>query len=400
MLACNPRMTSFVVFSSVLLATIAARLRWSVGLASIQVHPCNRRQAMKSNVERWRGVAAWMGLVCLGLLPASSLSAQEPKLRATLKGHTGAVVGLAFSPDSKTLASASYDGTLKTWDLTTGKERATLGEYRGCLGFVAFSPDGKTLATGAIGSPGGFPDLWDVKLWDVATGKIRTTLKANTDDLLIDDLLTGAAGEYVHSVAFSPDGKTLAAMNGDVTLWDLANNTERVTLTGHIEEDQKTSEPAYGVMSVAFSPDGKTLAAASRDMTVKVWDVATSRRSTLSGHTHAVYSVSFSPDGKTLASASGDKTVRLWDLATNKERATLKGHTESVMSVSFSPDGRTLASASYDKTVKLWDVTTVKERVTLKGIEAVWSVAFSPDGRMLAAAGGRELKVWDIATDK
>ena len=78
-------------------------------------------------------------------------------------------------------------------------------------------------------------------------------------------------------------------------------------------------------MSVAFSPDGKTLAAASYDMTVKVWDVATAKRSTLSGHTHAVYSVSFSPDGKTLASASGDKTVRLWDLATNKERATLKG---------------------------------------------------------------------------
>ena len=194
---------------------------------------------MKSNVERWRGVAAWMGLVCLGLLTASSLSAQEPKLRATLGGHTGAVVGLAFSPDSKTLASASYDGTLKTWDMTTGKERATLGEYKGCLGYVAFSPDGKTLATGAIGSPVGFPDLGDVRLWDVATGKIRTTLKANTDDLL-----TGAAGEYVHSVAFSPDGKTLAAMNGDVTLWDLATNKERVTLTGHTKEDKETSEPA------------------------------------------------------------------------------------------------------------------------------------------------------------
>lgn len=322
----------------------------SFGLASIQVHPCNRGQAMKSNVERWRGVAAWMGLVCLGLLPASSLSAQEPRLRATLKGHTGEVVGLAFSPDSKTLASASYDGTLKSWDMTTGKERATLGEYRGCLGYVAFSPDGKTLASGAIGSPFPLPDLGDVRLWDVATGKVRTTLKENTDDLLIDDLLTGAAGEDVHSVAFSPDGKTLAA--------------------------------------------------ASRDMTVKVWDVATAKRSTLSGHTHAVYSVSFSPDGKTLASASGDKTVRLWDLATNKERATLKGHTESVMSVAFSPDGNILASASRDKTVKLWDVATGKERVTLKGTPAVWSVAFSPDGRMLASAGGRELKVWDIATDK
>ena len=104
-----------------------------------------------------------MGVVCLGLLPASSLLAQEPKLRATLKGHTDKVVAVAFSPDGKTLASASYDGTLKLWDMAIGKERATLGEYRGCLGCVAFSPDGKTLASGAIGSPGGLPDLQEVK---------------------------------------------------------------------------------------------------------------------------------------------------------------------------------------------------------------------------------------------
>jgi len=322
-----------------------------VRLASIQVHPGNRRRAMKVNVARWRGVAAWMGLVCLGLLPASSLSAQEPKLRATLKGHTGAVVGLAFSPDSKTLASASYDGTLKLWDMNTGKERATLGEYMGCLGYVTFSPDGKTLASGAIGAPFGLPDLGDVKLWDVATGKVRTTLKENDD--------------YVHSVAFSPDGKTLASVNGDVTLWDLADNHNRATITGHTKEEKETSEDVKPGMYVAFSPDGKTL-----------------------------------------ASTSGDKTVRLWDLAANKERANLMGHTESVTSAAFSPDGKTLASASYDKTVKLWDVATGKERVTLKGTLAVNSVAFSPDGRMLAAACGSvvnapgELKVWDIATGK
>ena len=143
---------------------------------------------MKSNLERYREVAVWIGLVCLGLLPASSLSAQEPKLRATLMGHTDAVVGLAFSPDSKTLASASYDGTLKSWDMTTGKERATLGEYKGCLGYVAFSPDGKTLASGAIGSPVDLPDLGDVRLWDVATGKVRTNLKANIDDLFTGDI--------------------------------------------------------------------------------------------------------------------------------------------------------------------------------------------------------------------
>ncbi len=350
---------------------------------------------MKPNLERGRRVAAWLALACLALLSVSSLSAKEPKLRATLKGHSGAVVAVAISPDSKTLVSASHDGRLKLWDVTTGKEQATLGEYRGCLGCVAFSSDGKTLASGAIGSPVDFPDLYQVNLWDVATGKVRGTM-GDTMEM-----------STFYSVAFSPDGKTLAAAGDEtVKLWDLATKKERATLQGHTKEDRETTEPAYPVESVAFSPDGKTLAAASHDMTVKVWDVATSRRSTLQGHTHAVYSVAFSLDNKTLASSSGDKTVKLWDLATNKERATLQGHTESVMSIAFSPNGKILASAGVDKSVKLWDVATGKELATLQGTEAVWSVAFSPDGKTLASAGGSisnapgELKLWDVATGK
>ena len=180
------------------------------GQASVEVHTNSRKQAMTQNVKQGRQVAAWLGLACLGLLPVSFLSAQEPQLRATLKGHTNAVVAVAFSPDRQTLASASYDGTLKLWDVTTGKERATLGEYRGCLGCVAFSPDGKTLASGAIGSPAALPDLKQVKLWDVATSKVRTTVEGNT--------------YFIHSVAFSPDGKTRASVNGDKTvkLWNVA----------------------------------------------------------------------------------------------------------------------------------------------------------------------------------
>ena len=350
---------------------------------------------MTPYVKRGRWVTGWLALACLGLLQVSPLSAQEPKLRATLKGHTGAVVAVAFSPDSKTLVSASHDGRLKLWDVTIGKKQATLGTYRGCLGCVAFSSDGKTLASGAIGSPGSFPDLYQVNLWDVATGKVRTAM-GDTMEM-----------STFYSVAFSPDGKTLAAAGDEtVKLWDLATGKERATFQGHTEADEESTGAVHRVKSVAFSPDGKTLAAASYDRTVKVWDVATARRSTLQGHTHAVYSVAFSPDGKTLASASGDKTVKLWDLATNKERATLQGHTESVMSVAFSPNGKILASAGYDKSVKLWDMATGKELATLKGTEAVWSVAFSPDGKTLAAAVGSisnapgELKLWDVATDE
>ena len=334
-------------------------------------------------------------VVCLGLLQVSPLSAQEPKLRVACKGHTGAVVAVAFSPDSKTLVSASHDGRLKLWDAATGKEQATLGEYRGCLGCVAFSSDGKTLASGAIGSPIPFPDLYQVNLWDVATGKIRTTM-GETMEM-----------STFYSVAFSPDGKTLAAAGDEtVKLWDLATGKERATFQVQTEADEESTGAVYVVKSVAFSPDGNTLAAASYDMTVKLWDVTTAKRTTLQGHTHAVYSVAFSPDGKTLASASGDKTVKLWDLATNKERATLQGHTEAVMSVAFSPNGKILASAGYDKSIKLWGVATGKGLASLRGTEVVWSVAFSPDGKTLAASGGSisnapgELKLWDVATDQ
>jgi len=154
--------------------------------------------------------AVWLGVGCLGLLPVSPLSAQEPKLRGTLQGHTATVTSVVFSADGKTLASASHDGTLRLWDVTAGKERTALGAYTGCVGCVAISPDGKTLASGIIGSPVAYPDLKNVKLWEVATGTERAKLK-------------GHAG-YVRSVAFSPDGKTLASASDDKTvkLWDMA----------------------------------------------------------------------------------------------------------------------------------------------------------------------------------
>ncbi len=231
---------------------------------------------------------------------------------------------------------------------------------------VAYSPDGTTLAGGSSDGT--------VQLWDAVSGAPKATLTGHT----------GA----VTSVAYSPDGATLATGSRDSTVWlrDAVSGAPKATLTGHT---------GY-VNSVAYSPDGTTLASGSDDSTVRLWDaVSGAPKATLTGHTDAVRSVAYSPDGATLATRSGDHTVRLWDAVSGAPKATLTGHGNSVTSVAYSPDGATLATGSRDGTVRLWDAVSGTPKATLTGHTGyVYSVAYSPDGATLATAGGRDGTVW------
>ena len=268
--------------------------------------------------------------------------------------QTGAAVDLlmgpdqvhpvAFSSDGTTLAGASGYGTLRLWDANTGQEKTTLDGHTWFITSLAFAPDGTTLASGSSDGT--------VRLWDIATGQSQAILEAH--------------GDGVYSVAFAPDGKTIAcgtrdsqdnlievtrppaALQGMIQLWDIATGQLKNTLEWH----------EGSVSSVAFAPDGKTIACGRNNDMIQLWDVDTGQlKNTLEGHTFVVSSVAFSPDGNILASGSLDHTVRLWDADTGQSWATLRGHRDRVYSVAFAPDGNTLASGSDNGTILLWDMS-------------------------------------------
>ena len=210
----------------------------------------------------------------------------------TLSGHQESVYSVSWSPDGQTLASASYDKTVKLWS-KQGKLLQTLTGHQEPVYSVSWSPDGQTLAS-ASGDK-------TVKLWS-KQGKLLQTLTGHQ--------------ESVGSVSWSPDGQTLASASYDKTvkLWSKQGKLLQ-TLTGH-------QEP---VESVSWSPDGQTLASASDDKTVKLWSKQGKLLQTLTGHQEPVNSVSWSPDGQTLASASYDNTVKLWKVDNNLERGMSEG---------------------------------------------------------------------------
>ncbi len=284
---------------------------------------------------------------------------------ATLEGHTDVVESVAFSPDGIRLASGSHDGTANLWDVTTEQRIATLpGDADSRVVSAAFSPDGKVLAS--VSSR--------VSLWDVATEQRIATLR----------------GDQPLSVAFSPDGNTLAVgtWNSTIELWEVGTRQRSATLQGH----------TGAVTSVAFSRDG-TLASASRDKTVRLWNVRNRQQTAnLQRHTDVVFSVAFSPDGTQLASGSEDGTVRLWDTATRTEIAAFVGGSLGVRSVSFSPDGALLASGDVQGGIYLWDVVLQGQIASLGSASGVSSVSVSPDGRVLAS-GQRDgtITLWDIS---
>ena len=267
----------------------------------------------------------------------------------TLRGHTGVVNSVAFSPDGTLLASGGDDWVFRLWDINTHRAIATLKHISGRTQYqvkdVVFSPDGQILATAAQ----------HVKLWNINSRNEIATLQHN---------------EYVLALAFSPNGQLLAAgeYGGSIRIWDVA--TQRVV--AQFEGDTS------GVYTLVFSPDGRTLASAGYQGLIKLWTVSDwTLQGTLQNFGTA-YSLDFSPNGKALASAAHTK-VTLWSVESGEEIGSLTGYPAWVFGVDFSPDGRYLASCGDDGTVRVQNIESYLQ--TLQQREMVRLLYFLPNDR-------------------
>jgi WD40 repeat protein len=400
-------------------------LKEQSGFTLLTLSPDGKRIATADGTESSPRIRVW--------------DAQTGQVIFTFQGHASRIDSMAFSVDSKRLASGSRDQTIRIWDLQTGEGIRTLRGHPPSI--LAFSPDGTRVASvGQVSSGGekvgGEVKVWDaqkapetltlkginrqvagsvgdpcvvfsqdlsrvagisyktVKVWDARNGQETLTLKGHTDN--------------VYCVAFSSDGKYMASGDsgrrnavhspGVVKVWDAQTGQELHTLKGHITS----------VRSVAFSPNGKRLASASEDRTVKVWDTQTGQElfsPTLTEPQFKIYvppSVAFSPDGKRLAGLAGGAAgggLSVWDAQTGNQIMALQGSNVPLAPLVFSPDGKHLAGVSWER-VKVWDAQTGQELLLLKGGHTNWvsSVAFSPDGKCLASASNDMVRLWDLQT--
>jgi WD40 repeat protein len=296
------------------------------------------------------------------------------QLGAPLASYVSSADSLAFSPDGRSLATGWGDGLVDIYSLPSRRIHTLLIGAGGTIDSLAYSPDGATVAGGSYDGA--------AQLWDVANGdQIGSSLASDT--------------RPVESVAFSPDGATLAtgSTDGQTRLWSVAadfGNPARSVSIGHAAE------------SVAFSPDGKVLAVGAADGTARLLSPATLAPlgAPIDTGTGRVSGATFSPDGAILATANADGTARMWDVATHQQLGSaIAADAGAVNSVAFSPDGNVLATGNADGSVLLWDVATHARLGVIWTTGEVFSVAFSPDGTTLATGSyGGTVQLWDVAT--
>jgi WD40 repeat protein len=315
---------------------------------------------------------------------------------------------VAFSPDGKTVAILD-PWLLCLFDRKTGTETGYLAapDDGGHLGTPTFSTDGKLIAVSAGRQ---------LLLVNASTYKIKNTLRN--------------APVSVTTVAFSPDGRRIAAGggDGDVILWDVATGMQLRTISAHqirglaagqsggttnsipavraqavISAPQNASRGTRNgasreIVSLTFSPNGSQIVTSSRDGLLAVWDTDTGAQlHAETGTPGAWRSVTVSPDGQTLAVSGGQSPV-LWDLRSWQSHTLQAEHVPAAVSAAFAPDGKTVAVGMANGAADLWDTQTGQLARTVQAHEArVRYTAFSPDGNQLITADDKQMRFWSVA---
>jgi WD40 repeat protein/transcriptional regulator with XRE-family HTH domain len=301
----------------------------------------------------------------------------ELHLLLTIPVHSGGVPDVTFSPDGTRLASINDDGTTTLWDAHSGEQLITLKNEdsypsTGVPRSIAFSPDGKTLATS---------DAIEVILWDASNGERLFSLAGQS---------IGTTTGYnlgVGQISFSPDGELLAVanMDGISKVWELASQTEVLSF-------ESGTQPAK---AIAYSPDGRLLATGGDEGIVKIWNAESGEELFALSLGGIIHSIAFGPEGDRLTAASEDGSVKIWDSGTGQELLSLP-RLSGMYDIAFLSDGN-LVTAGQDGTARVWDSTSGQQLLTLAGHSStIIGVAGSPDGKRIATSGyDGTLKLWD-----